>query len=154
MQIEVDKKVIQDRLKDFQHMSNLVNPYFEKENIHLSFAGYSKTLSSYINCDNYDIYGLHTLLKDLNFWVEYMGEVVAINQYLYLKYENMFKYYSVFDLSPKNQVKYNEIKQTYERLKIYTKLLRIQYNMFKSCSYNVLKLYNESSRALIYRSSF
>lgn len=154
MQKTVDIKTIKERLKDFQHMSNLVKPYYEKENIHLSFEGYTKTLNDYINCDNYDLYNLHSLLKDLNCWVNYMGEVMAINEFLYLKYENMFKYYSAFDLSPKLQPKYNEIKTTYDRLKIYTKLLNIQYKMFKGCSMNVLKLYNESSKALIYRTAF
>lgn len=152
---KISETTIKNRLKDFQHMSKLVNPYFVKEGIELSFKNYTKTLSEYVDCDNYDIASLYSLLKDINLWVCYLGEVLAITERIYGKYENMDLYYSGFEkLTPQNLEKHNEIKLITNRLKSYKKMVEIQYKMFKSCSYTVGKMYNQSMSALIFRTIY
>lgn len=147
--------VIRKRAVDFENMSKVVNPYFQKDlGISLGFAGYKQTLNDYVNSETFDLDGLYKLIKDLALWINYMGEVLSITEFLCLKYENKKKYYLSFNIPKEMEDSFKELKDTqiaHQRLSLYLKHMEIQYKLFKGCFFNVNKTYNESLSSILYR---
>lgn len=151
----LSSNLIRNKATDFENMSRLVKPYFDEIGIPLGFAGYKKTLKDYVYSDNFDLDGLFKLTKDLAMWVNYMGEILALTEFLYLKCDNKKRYFESFNISEDNIKAFNELKETqirHSRLKLYLKHMEIQFKLFKTCFYNVNKTYSESLGSYIYRS--
>lgn len=147
--------VLRDRACDFENMSKLVKPYFDEIGAPLGFSGYKKTLNDYIYSDSLDLEGLFNLTKDISIWMNYMGEILSITEFLYLQTDNKKSYYEAFNISEKNVKAYkelNEVRIKHQRLKLYLKHIEIQYKMFKTCFYSISKTYNESLGSYLYRS--
>lgn len=151
----VPNATLKSKAIDFENMSKVVRPYFDEINAPLGFAGYKKTLNDYIYSETFDIDGLFKLTKELVLWMNYIGEVLALTENLYLIADNKRRYYESFEILPSQTKEYEALKEVqirHSRLALYIKHLEIQYKMFKSCFYTVNNIYNESIGSLIYRS--
>lgn len=147
--------VLRSKASDFENMSKLVKPYFDEIGASLGFLGYKKTLNDYIYSDSLDLEGIFNLTKDFSIWINYIGEILALTEFLYLQTDNKKSYYEAFNISENNIKAYKELEELrvkHSRLKLYLKHMEIQYKVFKTCFYNISKTYNESLGSYLYRS--
>ena len=146
-----NKDKIKKYKDDFVTMAHRSKTILEEEDVVLTFKGYSDTIVQYLNCDEFDITGLEKIIKDLNLWYQYFGDLEALVENLFLKRENMKIYADAFIKTPKNI----EITKKKEKeviiLKMFLKHLKIQKKMFSGFSSHCYDMYNSACESFKYR---
>lgn len=149
--IDMGNQTVKKYKTDFVEIAVIANPIFNKENLTLSFDGYSDTLVDYLNCPDYDVDKLEVLIGDLNAWGCYMGDLKALTEQLQLKYENKKMYIQAFPKIPANENNIKIINAQIVILKLFFKHLNIQCKMFNSLSKHCTRMYNSACENLLYR---
>lgn len=140
------------RKKDeFIEVAKQVNTFFNEEGINLRFDGYIKTLNQYVNCSEFDLDTLNSLVCDLNLWADYFGELEGIVENLKLRYENKHLYLKAFPYIPKIEQEINLVKYKIDRTKLFLKHVKIQRNLFNRLHYHCFKMYNDACEHFLYR---
>ena len=124
---------------------------FDKEGIPLTFEGYKDVICQYLQCNENDFETLFTLIRDVNLWIKYMGEIESLTLNLQLKYSNMISYLKAFNLTPEVQIKLENIILDFNNIKTMYKHLKIQRKMFERIHYHCSNMYKEALEQLLYR---
>lgn len=142
----------------FYSISKRINKHLKEENISLNFQGYTDTLNDYVSVDTNDLLSLDILIKDLNLWSDYIGEIEGIIRLYMLKYENKSLYIESFldkkAPNPKTEILYEECISKYKDYKLYVKILKGQRKMFIKAYKHCIELYNSAYEQLLYKSNY
>lgn len=144
-------KSINRKKDEFIDVAQQVNPFFNEEGVNLNFNGYIKTLNEYVNCTEYDLETLDTLICDLNLWGEYFGELESVVENLKLRYENKSLYLKGFANVPKIEKELALNKYKVDKTKLFLKHIKIQKNLFNRLHYHCFRMYNEACEHYLYR---
>lgn len=151
---EEKKYIIRNRLK-FNELAKGINLYLKEENLNLDLGGYTVTIQSYLKVNDNDLFSLSELIKDLNLWANFIGELEAFIQYIYLRLDNKLKYLNGFfymNIKDKDLLQQiNDTKIKVDHFKLFSEHLKTQKNMFITAHINCLKAYDEAMKTLIYR---
>lgn len=150
--IDINNETVKKYKSEFIEVVVIANPILKKENITLTFDGYTHTIVDYLNCPDYDIDRLEVLIGDLNGWSCYMGDLKALTEQIQLKYENKKMYIQAFPKIPANEDSIKVLTSQIVILKLFIKHLNIQWKMFDSLSKHCFNMYNSACANLLYRS--
>lgn len=141
-----------NRKKDeFISVASEVGSFFKEEDITLDFTGYLSTLKEYVRCSEFDVDTLDILVRDLNLWGQYFGDLFSLVTSIKLKYENKKTYLEAFPPSLKTDRELALSKYKVKRTKLFLKHIRIQQNMFQRLHYHCSKMLNEACEHYTYR---
>lgn len=141
MSIPIDdkRKYLQRRL-EFVNLSNEVGKILSEFGIRLNYLGFTDTFQDYINSDTSEVSVMHALTKDLNHWINYMGQV-----------QNIIKYYSNYFLilaeSEEDTEKANQAHQKHFILKNYEKSIHVYKMRFRNSRRDCIEKTKESYSA-------
>lgn len=151
MDSRTDKNKIKKYKDDFVTMAHRSKAILEEEGVTLTFKGYSDTIVQYLNCDEFDITGLENMMKDLNLWCQYFGDLEALVENLFLKRDNMRMYADAFIKTPKNIEITKQKEKEVIILKMFLRHLKIQKKMFGGFSSHCYDMYNSACESFKYR---
>lgn len=132
-------KYLDNRLQ-FQNLSKNANAIIKEFGISLNFKGFVETMVSYMKTDDMTTTAeLEELMRDLNCWVEYLGDIKVIISY----YKNYFEIKS--DASNEDSEKM-EYKNKFFILKNYEMALQKQENLFRKACKDLMYQYSERTK--------
>lgn len=130
------RNYLENRLK-FQNLSKDANAIIKEFGVTLNFKGFVETLVDYMKTDDMTpITDVENLMRDLNCWVHYLGEIKTIVFY----YKNYFEIYSD---STSDENKKIEYKNKFFILKKYEMALQKQETLFTKAYKDLAFQYQE-----------
>ena len=151
---EERQAILRNRLK-FNELAKGINVYLKEENLNLNLGGYTATIQSYLKVNDNDFLSLNKLIKELNLWSDFIGDLEAFIQFKYLKLDNKLQYLNgFFNMNIREKKLLQQINDTQQRVhhfKLFADHLKTQKKMFISAYRNCLKAYDEALKTLNYR---
>lgn len=151
---EERQSILRNRLK-FNELAKGINVYLKEKNLNLNLGGYTATIQSYLKVNDNDLLSLSELIKDLNLWSNFIGDLEAFIQFQYLKLDNKLQYLNgFFNMNIRDKELLQQINDTQQRVrhfKLFGEHLKTQKKMFITAYMNCLKAYDEAVKTLNYR---
>lgn len=141
MSIPVDdkRKYLQRRL-EFVNLSKEAGAILSEFDIKLNYLGFTETFQDYINSDTSEVSVVHDLTKDLNHWINYMGQI-----------QNVVKYYAnhflILAESEEDAEKAKQAHQKHFILKNYEKSIHVYKMRFRNSRRDCIEKTKESHNA-------
>lgn len=137
--IDDKRKYLQKRL-EFVNLSKEVSAIISEFDIKLNYLGFTETFQDYINCESSDVHILYDLVKDLNFWINYMGDIQSVIKY----YTN---YFLIISDAENDIEKANKAKHKHFVLKNYNKILGTYKTRFRNARKDCIEKIKDSKNA-------
>lgn len=129
------RKYLENRIQ-FQNLSRDADFILRKYGIRLNFRGIVETLVAYMRYDGDDLETLKILIRDLNSWVAYLGQVKALVHHYELFFESEL-------LRVSDEKLIIEFKNKHFIMKQYGKALNRQRNTFLNSYNDCIENYKE-----------
>lgn len=135
-----DRSRYLDNRLQFQNLSKNANAIIREFGISLNFKGFVETMVSYMKTDDMTPTNeLEELMRDLNFWIEYLGDIKSIIFY----YKNYFEIKSDACVEESKKIEY---KNKFFILKNYEMALQKQENLFRKACKDLMFQYSERAK--------
>lgn len=135
-----DKRKYLERRLEFINLSKEVGLILAEFNIKLNFSGFLETFHEYIQSESSDIVISNRLVKEINFWINYMGQVQTIVKY----YSN---YFLIIAESENDSEKARNAHQKHFILKNYEKSIHVYKMRFRNSRRDCIEKTKESYKS-------
>lgn len=135
-----DKRKYLERRLEFINLSKEAGNILSEFGVKLNFSGFLETFQEYMQSDSSDIIVSNRLVKEINYWINYMGQV-----------QNIVKYYSNYFLilaeSEEDVNKSNQAHKKHFILKNYEKSIHVYKMRFRNSRRDCIEKTRESHKA-------
>lgn len=141
-------------MKSVNHLKKIsleVNKYFIKFGVTLNFKGYTHFRKRLSTIKDEDVLKIFELIKETNFWYEYISELEQVTQLILEEYTSKRNYYDSLSLLETNEGKLDEYDYYYQAVKkldrFYKTIKAVRIEL-GTTSFNLSNLYYKSYQKL------